>query len=124
MDTHLGATLERAGSDIPARDNQVLLRGRLAAATVTRTLPSGDELCLFRLTVSRPSGSRVPVDSIECCTTVRRVRRTVERAAPGDWLEISGSLHRRFWRSPAGPASRYEVEVHGGRCLSRRRSAA
>lgn len=123
MDNH-GDILGRAGSDDRACDNQVVLRGRLAAATVTRTLPSGDELCLFRLTVARPPGSRVVVDSIDCCTSVRRVRRTLERAVPGDWLEIAGSLHRRFWRSPAGPASRYEVEVHSGRCLRRRRSAA
>jgi single-strand DNA-binding protein len=27
-------------------------------------------------------------------------------------VEVSGSLRRRFWRTPAGPASRYEVEVN------------
>ena len=92
-------------------DNQVILRGRLATDASLRSLPSGDELLSFRVTVFRPPGSRVRVDSIACSTTKARVRRSVQHASPGDWLELTGRLHRRFWRSPAGVASRYEVEV-------------
>jgi single-strand DNA-binding protein len=105
-------------------DNHVFLRGRLAAAPVIRELPSGDELCSFRLTIPRPPGSRVRVDSIECCTTRPRVRRSLERGEPGDQYEVTGTLHRRFWRSPAGPASRFEVEVHSARISARRKNAA
>ena len=93
-------------------DNQVFLRGVLAAPAVVRVLPSGDELCAFRITVRRPGEGRVRVDAIECATTRPNLRRSALRAVPGDSIELEGSLHRRFWRSPGGsPASRYEVEV-------------
>jgi single-strand DNA-binding protein len=104
----------------PTEDNQVFLRGKLAADPVLRVLPSGDELCSFRLTVPRAPGGRVRVDSVDCSTTRVRVRRTLERASPGDEFEVTGSLHRRFWRSPAGLASRYEVDVASARLSARR----
>jgi single-strand DNA-binding protein len=109
-------------------DNEVFLRGRLAAEPEARTLPSGDELWAFRLTVPRPaddrSDSRSRVDSIDCATLSARVRRCLERATPGDQLEVSGSLHRRFWRSQSGLGSRYEVIVSSARMARRRRSDA
>jgi single-strand DNA-binding protein len=108
----------------PSDDNHVFLRGRLAAPAVVRQLPSGDELCSFRLTIPRPVGSRAKVDSIDCCTTKLRVRKSVERGAPGDQFEVTGSLHRRFWRSPTGPASRFEVEVTSARISARRQNDA
>jgi len=92
-------------------DNEVFLRGRLSADPLLRTLPSGAELCTFRLVVPRPEGERVRVDSIDCATTNARVRRTLTSCSAGDELEVCGSLHRRFWRGAAGPASRYEVTV-------------
>jgi single-strand DNA-binding protein len=96
-------------------DNHVFLRGRLADVPVDKDLPSGDVLTVFRVTVSRPSGDRVRVDSLECTTVRKRARRTLERAEPGDEVEVTGSLHRRFWRSPAGPASRYAVTAESVR---------
>jgi single-strand DNA-binding protein len=95
----------------PARDNQVFLRGRLAAAAEFRALPSGDVLAVFRVTVARPASDRSRVDSIECASARIRVHRSLERAEPGDEIEVSGSLHRRFWRSPTGLASRYAVDA-------------
>lgn len=95
-------------------DNQVLLRGLLAVEPRTRTLPSGDELCSFRLTVPRPESSygRARSDSIDCATTRVGARRTIGRCTPGERIEVAGSLRRRFWRGAAGaPTSRYEVEV-------------
>ena len=94
-----------------ASDNQVYLRGRLAAAPAFRELPSGDVLAVFRVTVDRPPQDRVRVDSIDCVTTSARARNALARANAGDDLELHGSLHRRFWRTPAGPASRYAVDV-------------
>ena len=84
-----------------AGDNEVFLRGRLAAEPEIRTLPSGDEIVTFRLTVPRsdPGAGRARVDSIDCAAGLVRVRRCLERAEPGDQLEVSGSLHRRFWRT-------------------------
>ena len=107
-----------------SEDNQIFLRGRLAASPVVRELPSGDELCSFRLTISRPPGSRVRVDSIDCATTRLRVRRSLERGEPGDQFEVTGSLHRRFWRSQTGLASRFEVEVNSARISARRKTDA
>jgi single-strand DNA-binding protein len=108
-------------------DNHVLLRGLLAAEPLVRALPSGDELCSFRLTVLRPPAThgRARSDSIDCASTRAAVRRTVGRCSPGQRLEVSGSLRRRFWRSTAGtPASRYEVEVIDIRKLRAEHAAA
>jgi single-strand DNA-binding protein len=96
--------------------NHVFLRGMVASAPVVRTLPSGDELCAFRLTVPRPPGdpsaTRVRVDSIDCASTRATVRRSALRWVQGDVVEVTGALRRRFWRTPAGtPASRYEVDA-------------
>ena len=103
--------------------NRVYLRGKLAADAVPRTLPSGDELCLFRLNVERAEGERVRVDSLDCATAKARVRQTVSRAQPGDELEVSGSLRRRFWRGAGRLSRRYEVSVVAARIISRQRPA-
>jgi single-strand DNA-binding protein len=105
--------------DPPDSDNQVFLRGRLAAQPAYRDLPSGDCLAVFRLTVDRPAGERVRVDSIECTSARARVHNALDRLAAGDTLEVTGSLHRRFWRTPGGPASRYSVDVAVLRPVSR-----
>jgi single-strand DNA-binding protein len=111
--------------EISTSDNQVFLRGRLADTPVYRDLPSGDVLAVFRVTVPRPAGERARVDSIECATVKPRIHKTLARAAAGDDVEVEGSLHRRFWRTPAGPASRYAVNAEAVR-LTRagRRGAA
>ena len=98
-------------TETQTRDNQVFLRGRLAGVPEYRELPSGDLLAVFRLTVNRPAGERVRVDSIECASVRPRVLKSLERLSEGSEVEASGSLHRRFWRSPTGPASRYAVDV-------------
>jgi single-strand DNA-binding protein len=39
---------------------------------------------------------------------MRKIALTLE----GDeWVEISGSIHRRFWQSPGGVASRWQIEA-------------
>ena len=114
-------------SDAVRGDNDVFLRGRLAAEPETRVLPSGDEIWTFRLTVDRAEDrkqTKARVDSIDCATHSARVRRCLDRACPGDQLEINGSLQRRFWRSAAGLGSRYEVVVGAARLTRRRRNDA
>jgi single-strand DNA-binding protein len=117
-----------ATDDPRVADNEVFLRGRLAAEPTLRTLPSGAELVAFRLTVARSeteqSESRARVDSIDCAALHARARRCLQRAAPGDELEVTGRLHRRFWRTAAGLGSRYEVLVRSARLARRRRSDA
>ena len=107
----------------PDVDNWVFLRGRLADEPVARELPSGDVLTVFRLTVARPSDERGRVDSLECSTLKLRARRSLERAEPGAQVEVTGSLRRRFWRTPAGPASRYAVDVETVKLLRAGRPA-
>jgi single-strand DNA-binding protein len=102
-------------ADEDSAANQVFLRGRLADDPVLRDLPSGDVLAIFRVTVPRPAGDRTRVDSIECATVRPKVQRSLARAQAGDDLEVAGSLHRRFWRTPAGPASRYVVDAESVR---------
>lgn len=105
--------------------NDVFLVGRVAAVAAPRTLPSGDVMTAFRLVVDRPeqrrreATRRSTVDTLDCVAWRADVRRTVSGWAPGDVVEVSGALRRRFWRSPAGPASRWEVEVGQARRLSR-----
>jgi single-strand DNA-binding protein len=105
-------------------DNHVFLRGRLAGEPEYRDLPSGDCLAVFRITVARPPNERAKVDSIECATVRPRVQKTLARAAMGDEIEIVGSLHRRFWRTPTGPASRYAVDVETVRLTRSGRTSA
>ncbi|GHJ61305.1 hypothetical protein NOK12_38230 [Nocardioides sp. OK12] len=107
--------------------NEVRLQGRLAQDPQLRELPSGDRLWTFRVVVGRPPrpaaaegrGPRGSVDAIECAAWDARVRRSVERWHAGDVVAVEGAVRRRFFRSPAGTASRVEVEVRSGRRIRR-----
>jgi single-strand DNA-binding protein len=100
--------------------NEVRLVGRLSGEPVVRTLPSGDELTVWRLVVDRQtdksgsstSGGRSPsIDTIDCVAHRPSVQRLAARWSAGDTLEVQGALRRRFWRGGGGTASRCEVEV-------------
>lgn len=106
--------------------NEVLLVGRVAAAPTTRELPSGDVVVVCRLVVSRPAvraprrvARAVSLDTIDCAAWSAAARRAVLAWEAGDLVHVTGALRRRFWRTPGGAASRYEVEVARGRRLSR-----
>lgn len=113
--------------------NEVVLVGRVSAAPTERELPSGDVLLTWRLVVDRPleaPARRAPaeggverrtptVDALECVARPAGVRRTVSTWVEGDVVHVEGALRRRFWRGPAGLASRYEVEVGSARRLRR-----
>ncbi len=108
-----------------AHRNEVLLTGRLSGEAEERTLPSGDVVVTWRLVVERPvapgngDAARAGVDTIDCAGWRADVRRSALSWQPGDTVEISGALRRRFWRSPTGPASRSEVEVARARRVRR-----
>lgn len=114
--------------------NEVALSGKVAAAAQRRTLPSGDVLVTFRLVVSRGQHHNQPrnqgpdnqpgpdpayvarprspaVDTIDCACWDEQAGAEICSWGPGDVVEVKGSLRRRFWRTPSGPASRSEVEV-------------
>jgi single-strand DNA-binding protein len=109
----------------PAMRNEVLLVGRVAAEAEERTLPSGTVLVTFRVIVDRPPAAkpahpRTPaVDTIDCVAGNATVRRAALGWLPGDVVEVTGSLRRRFWRAGTGAASRTEVEVAKARRLAR-----
>jgi single-strand DNA-binding protein len=106
----------------PGHLNTVVLRGRLAAPAQERELPSGDLLAAFRLIVDRPRPRRPgtpTVDTLDCVAWRPRLRRVVGAWRAGDVVEVRGALRRRFWRGPAGPASRCEIEVSGGRRVTK-----
>ena len=97
--------------DGPSYLNTVQLRGRWTAAA-ERELPSGDLLVTARLVVPRAGGG---VDTVDCAIWPAGLRKRVLAWPDGAQAEVAGSLRRRFWRTPGGPASRYEVEVASAR---------
>lgn len=117
----------------PPVHNEVRLVGRLAQTAEERVLPSGDSVWTFRVVVPRPERSkpkrrgdtgpaRRQVDALECAAWSGRTQRVVRGWERDDVVEVIGALHRRFYRTPAGTRSRFEVEMTGGRLI--RRAAA
>lgn len=106
--------------------NSVRLVGRISAVPEQRTLPSGDELCVCRISVTRdkvrvlPSGRRSSsVDLVDLAAWSARTRRTMARWRPGDEVEVEGALRRRFYRAGERTMSRVEVEVSSCRTVRR-----
>lgn len=96
----------------PAEDfsrNQVELCGRVSGVPQERELPSGDKVVEFRLIVTRES--RSGVDTLDIGAWSAKARRKCTSLKEGEWIEISGSIHRRFWQAPQGVASRWQVEA-------------
>jgi len=82
-----------------------------------RDLPSGDTVVQLRVVVRRTgpqrAGARTTalVDTVDVACWGKGVQRRASRLRDGDVIEVTGALRRRFWRSPGGAASRYEVEA-------------
>jgi single-stranded DNA-binding protein len=89
--------------------NDVLLRGRVSAQAITKEMPSGDKVVEFRLIITREL--REGVDTLDIGAWSSKSRKTALTLKSGQWIEISGSIHRRFWQSPTGVASRWQVEA-------------
>ncbi len=89
--------------------NDVLLRGRVSAQATTKEMPSGDKVVEFRLIVSREH--REGVDTLDIGAWSAKCRKAALTLKSEEWIEISGSIHRRFWQSPTGVASRWQVEA-------------
>ena len=93
--------------------NTVHLVGRVSAAGEPRELPSGDTVHTLRVVVPRTGRDRkrAAVDTIDVACWTAAARRSAARCAVGDHVEVDGSLRRRFFRTGAAVASRYEVEA-------------
>jgi single-strand DNA-binding protein len=103
--------------------NEVRLVGRLSGEPEEREMPSGDTLRSFRLVVEREAGaaprSRQRHDTLDCVVWGGRVKRSVGTWRSGDVVEVTGAIRRRFYRAGAGPVSRVDVEVTGGKVIRR-----
>ena len=88
--------------------NDCLLRGRVSAVATDRELPSGERVVEFRLIITR--AEREGVDTLDIAAWSGKSRRTALSLKPGEWVEVSGSIRRRFWQGPAGLASRWQIE--------------
>jgi single-strand DNA-binding protein len=105
--SHKGANASEEYEDHSLND--VLLRGRVSAAANSKQLPSGDKVVEFRLIVTR--AAREGVDTLDIAAWSARMRKLALTLKPDEWIEISGSIHRRFWQSPAGVSSRWQIEA-------------
>ena len=89
--------------------NDLMLRGRVSASATTKELPSGDKVGEVRLIVAREK--REGVDTLDVGAWSSKSRKFALSLKPDEWVEIQGSIHRRFWQSPGGLASRWQVEA-------------
>jgi len=89
--------------------NDLVLRGRVSQEAIEKELPSGDKVVEFRLIVTRDKQSGV--DTLDIGAWSSKARRTALTLTPDQWVEVSGSIHRRFWSGPTGLASRWQVEA-------------
>lgn len=91
--------------------NVVVLAGTVAADPVERTMPSGDTVTEFRLSVPEPGRRLLPLpiaiwagsDGADVATSIVK----------GDAVLVYGTLVRRFYRSGAGARSLTEVVATG-----------
>jgi single-strand DNA-binding protein len=97
--------------------NEIVIVGRVTTPPTERTLPSGDVVRSWRVTVDRGEGRR---DVIDCTAWTARLQRSITSWDKGDVVEVTGALRRRFWRTGGGSlASACDVEVRRAKRLSR-----
>ena len=102
--------------------NEVRLVGLVAADPELREMPSGDTVWSLRVNVERPPGKardRQRVDSLDCSVWSGRIKQQVRSWSPGDLVEVTGTLHRRFFRSGGAVMSRVDVELTRGKVIRR-----
>ena len=89
--------------------NEVVLRGRVSGEPLEKELPSGDRVVEFRIVV--PRVNRDGVDTLDIAAWASKIRRTSLTLKTEQWVEITGSIRRRFWQGPNGLASRWQIEA-------------
>ncbi|GLW08385.1 hypothetical protein Misp01_35150 [Microtetraspora sp. NBRC 13810] len=96
--------------------NEVTLVGRMSAAAEDRSRAGGTTLTTWRLIVRRRAAV---VDVIDCVTFDPELAAAVARRRPGDVIEVTGALRRRFFNTGQGKVSTYSVEAAGVRVVDR-----
>jgi len=51
------------------------------------------------------------VDSLDIAAWSATARKAALAVKIDSWVQVSGSVRRRFWRAPTGLASRWQVEA-------------
>jgi single-strand DNA-binding protein len=96
--------------------NLAVVRGHLSSDPVQRTLPSGDLLWSYEISVRRPDH---PTDTVP---VVHFTARPPTGLAAGSAVVVVGRVRRRFFRTGGVTASR--TEVVADQVLPARRAAA
>jgi len=89
--------------------NDVLLRGRVSTLAVEKELPSGDKVMEFRIVIAR--SNEEGFDTIDISAWSTKLRRTAGSLKGDQWVEVSGSIKRRFWRGATGLSSRWQIDA-------------
>lgn len=89
--------------------NDVLLRGRVSSLAIEKELPSGDKVTEFRIVIAR--SDEEGFDTIDISAWSSKLRRTAASLKSDQWIEVSGSIKRRFWRGATGLASRWQIDA-------------
>jgi len=87
----------------------VNLVGRISESAKEKTLPSGDVLVEFRLIIERDD--REGVDTLDIATWPAQLKKRALKLEEDQWVGVKGVLRRRFWKTPTGVASRWQVEA-------------
>jgi len=93
--------------------NEVRLVGRVTSLAAEKELPSGDKVVEFRVVIGREKSrnGKKEVDSLDIAAWSAKARRAALAVKIDTWVEVKGSVRRRFWRAPTGLASRWQVEA-------------
>ncbi len=107
----------KKSKDIEAKDfspvNEVRLVGRVTSLAIEKELASGDKVVEFRVVIGRGKirNGKKEVDSLDIAAWSARARKAALAVKIDTWVEVKGSVRRRFWRAPTGLASRWQVEA-------------
>jgi single-strand DNA-binding protein len=106
-------TSERVAKEEFSPMNEVRLVGRVTSLAVEKELPSGDKVVEFRVVIGREKlrNGKKEVDSLDIAAWSAKARRAALAVKIDSWVEVKGSVRRRFWRAPTGLASRWQVEA-------------
>lgn len=89
--------------------NEIKIIGRFSGPASEKDLPSGEKVVELRVIVTRDD--REGVDTISVAVWKSMLRRRALTLQDNQWIVVKGVLRRRFWKSPTGLASRYQVEA-------------
>jgi single-strand DNA-binding protein len=112
--SYVGHRVDMENTEEFVGHNNVHLVGRLGQQFQTKEMPSGDEITTFIVVVPRSGKLREGsprVDSLACQTMRAGIRNKVRSWESGCWVELEGTLRRRFWQGGSGLASATEIEV-------------